>query len=278
MGRGCGEESYRGYGLGCGSDGRRGAARVPHGGAGRGGRHHGAHAALLPRARTHPATPPRGPHRLVRRDPPGPAADDLRTAGARPHPQRDSGVGRGLRPRPRRRRPARRRRAERGDPVRLTPEALADVFGSEATAENLAAALELGYLGTDGADIVHVSHSLLDVSAALVREGIPLADVLRAARHVREHAEALAELFTSLLLARDRTEEDLRRLRPLARSVVGAELSLALDRRTRRPGAEPGPGGRSPGGRAPDGADHRGADHGGTDHSGTDHSGTAQPS
>ncbi|MEU8453680.1 MerR family transcriptional regulator [Streptomyces griseoaurantiacus] len=163
-------------------------------------------------------------------------------------------------------------------PVRLTPEALADVFGSEATAENLAAALELGYLGTDGADIVHVSRSLLDVSAALVREGIPLADVLRAARHVREHAEALAELFTSLLLARDRTEEDLRRLRPLARSVVGAELSLALDRRTRRPGAEPGPGGRSPGGRAPGGADHGGTDHSGADHSGTDHRGTAQPS
>ncbi|MCF1650030.1 MerR family transcriptional regulator, partial [Streptomyces indiaensis] len=31
------------------------------------------------------------------------------------------------------------------------------------------------------------------------------------------------------------THEDLHRLRPLARSVVEAELSLALDRRMRRP-------------------------------------------
>jgi DNA-binding transcriptional MerR regulator len=119
-------------------------------------------------------------------------------------------------------------------PVRLTPEALADVFGSEATAENLATALELGYLGTDGAEIVHVSRRLLDVSAALVREGIPLADVLRAARHVRDHAEALADLFTTLILTDHRTGADLQRLRPLAKSVVEAELSMALDRRTTR--------------------------------------------
>jgi DNA-binding transcriptional MerR regulator len=115
-------------------------------------------------------------------------------------------------------------------PVRLTPEALADVFGSEATAENLAAALELGYLGTDGAEIVHVSRRLLDVSAALVREGIPLADVLTAARRVRTHTEALADLFTTLILTHH-TPEALTRLRPLAKSVVEAELSLALDRR-----------------------------------------------
>ncbi|MET7681866.1 MerR family transcriptional regulator [Streptomyces sp. NPDC005423] len=115
-------------------------------------------------------------------------------------------------------------------PVRLTPEALADVFGAQATPENLAAALDLGYLGTDGGEIVHISRRLLDVSAALVREGIPLADVLHAGRRVREHTEALAELFTRLVLTQDRTEEDLRRLRPLAKSVVEAELSLALDR------------------------------------------------
>nr|WP_055490325.1 MerR family transcriptional regulator [Streptomyces sp. TP-A0356] len=116
-------------------------------------------------------------------------------------------------------------------PVRLTPEALADVFGAEATPENLAAALDLGYLGTDGGEIVHISRRLLDVSAALVREGIPLGDVLAAGRRVREHAEALAEVFTDLVAAQDRPPEDVRRLRPLAKSVVEAELSLALDRR-----------------------------------------------
>nr|WP_322620104.1 MerR family transcriptional regulator [Streptomyces acidicola] len=116
-------------------------------------------------------------------------------------------------------------------PVRLSPEELADRFGGQATPENLAAALDLGYLGTDGGEIVHISRRLLDTSAALVREGIPLADVLAAAKQVRSHADALAELFTELVLAQPgRTTEDLQRLRPLAKSVVEAEVSMALDR------------------------------------------------
>ncbi|WP_371670830.1 MerR family transcriptional regulator [Streptomyces sp. NBC_00289] len=119
------------------------------------------------------------------------------------------------------------------EPVRLTPEELAARFEGEVTPENLAAALDLGYLGTDGKEIVHISRRLLDVSSALVREGIPLAEVLAAGVRVREHADALAELFADLVL-RHAGEEDLPRLRPLARSVVEAELSLALDRRMRK--------------------------------------------
>ncbi|MFJ3337715.1 MerR family transcriptional regulator [Streptomyces sp. NPDC086766] len=118
-------------------------------------------------------------------------------------------------------------------PVRLTPEELADHFAGQVTAENLAAAMRLGYLGTDGDEIVHISRRLLDVSAALVREGIPLAEVLAAGQRVREHADALAELFTDLV-TRHAPEEELHRLRPLAKSVVEAELSMALDRRLRR--------------------------------------------
>ncbi|QIJ66579.1 MerR family transcriptional regulator [Streptomyces sp. JB150] len=120
-------------------------------------------------------------------------------------------------------------------PVRLTPEELADHFAGQATPENLAAAMELGYLGTDGEEIVHISRRLLDVSATLVREGIPLADVLTAAKRVREHADALADLFADLIL-RHAPEDRLPHLRPLARSVVEAELSLALDRRMRTQG------------------------------------------
>jgi DNA-binding transcriptional MerR regulator len=118
------------------------------------------------------------------------------------------------------------------EPVRLTPEELAARFEGEVTPENLAAALDLGYLGTDGDEIVHISRRLLDVSSALVREGIPLAEVLSAGARVRQHADALADLFTDLIL-RHGPEENLHRLRPLARSVVEAELSLALDRRVR---------------------------------------------
>lgn len=122
-------------------------------------------------------------------------------------------------------------------PVRLSPEELADVFAGQATPENLAASLDLGYLGTDGGELVHISRRLLDASAALVREGI-LTEVLATARRVRDHADALADLFITLVLTENRTPEDLQRLRPLAKSVVEAELSMALDRRlSRRPGA-----------------------------------------
>ncbi|MBM9621082.1 MerR family transcriptional regulator [Streptomyces zhihengii] len=115
-------------------------------------------------------------------------------------------------------------------PVRLTPEALADYFEGEVTPENLSRALELGYLAIDGDEIVHISRRLLEVSAALVREGIPLAVVLESGRRIREHTEALADLFFDALAAHAK-EPDAERLRPLAKSVVDAELSMAMDRR-----------------------------------------------
>ncbi|MGW7364559.1 MerR family transcriptional regulator [Streptomyces sp. NPDC054841] len=127
-------------------------------------------------------------------------------------------------------------------PVRLTPAELADYFEGEVTAENLMAALDLGYLATDGDEIVHISRRLLDVSSALVKEGVPLAAVLAAGREVRAHADALAALFTDLLRTHTAGDEDVSRLRPLAKSVVEAELSMALDRRLREPwgGAQAG--------------------------------------
>nr|WTB36157.1 MerR family transcriptional regulator [Streptomyces sp. NBC_00830] len=118
-------------------------------------------------------------------------------------------------------------------PVRLTPEQLADHFEGEVTPENLAAALDLGYLATDGDEIVHISRRLLEVSAELVREGVPLSTVLSAGRRVREHADALAELFVGVMRIHS-TEPEPAQLRPLARAVVDAELSMAFDRRLRR--------------------------------------------
>ncbi|WP_425244693.1 MerR family transcriptional regulator [Streptomyces citrinus] len=120
-------------------------------------------------------------------------------------------------------------------PVRLSAAELADHFADDVTPENLQAALDLGYLGTDGEEIVHISRRLLDVSAALVREGIPLSEVLAAAWRVRDHAESLADLFVDLVLAHG-TDKDVQRLRPLAKSVVEAELSMALDRKLNAPG------------------------------------------
>lgn len=117
-------------------------------------------------------------------------------------------------------------------PVRLTPEQLADYFQDQATAENLAAAMELGYLGVDGDEIVHISRRLLEASSELVRAGVPLDAVLSAGRRVREHADALADLFVRVLRAHtSQTEPE--QLRTLAQAVVDAELSMALDRRLR---------------------------------------------
>ncbi|HZG03888.1 MAG TPA: MerR family transcriptional regulator [Streptomyces sp.] len=147
-------------------------------------------------------------------------------------------------------------------PVRLTAEELAAHFPGEVTSENLATALELGYVAVDGDEVVHVSRRLFDASTALVREGIPLAAVLEAGRVVREHADAIADLFTRLV--RDHLFADVRelspaelrrltgvmdRLRPLSKQVADAELALAMDRRIRaeleswpRPEDAPGPG------------------------------------
>ncbi|MFF9589765.1 MerR family transcriptional regulator [Streptomyces sp. NPDC014646] len=131
-------------------------------------------------------------------------------------------------------------------PVRMTPEQLADHFEGETTPENLATALELGYLATDGDEIVHISRRLLEASAELVREGVPLATVLAAGRRVREHADALADLFVNVLEARTGAPEP-PQLRPLARAVMDAELSMALDRRLRREPPDRPPADREPG-------------------------------
>ncbi|MEU5715419.1 MerR family transcriptional regulator [Streptomyces sp. NPDC020403] len=148
-------------------------------------------------------------------------------------------------------------------PVRLTPEQLADYFGDQATAENLAAALDLGYLGTDGDEIVHISRRLLEVSAELVREGVPLSAVLSSGRLVREHADALADLFVSTLSAYTASTAD-GQLRTLAHAVLDAELSMALDRRLRAEEQEPDrrtrdrhPQGPEPRGQHPQGPEPR---------------------
>ncbi|MBD2832372.1 MULTISPECIES: MerR family transcriptional regulator [Streptomyces] len=126
-------------------------------------------------------------------------------------------------------------------PVRLTPEQLADYFKDQATAENLSASMELGYLGIDGDEIVHISRRLLDASSELVRAGVPLDAVLSSGRQVREHADALADLFVRVLRTHT-TDSDPGQLRTLAHAVVDAELSMALDRRLREDGDPDEPG------------------------------------
>ncbi|SEG34890.1 DNA-binding transcriptional regulator, MerR family [Actinacidiphila yanglinensis] len=147
-------------------------------------------------------------------------------------------------------------------PIRLSPQELADYFGEGISPENLTDSLEIGYIAVDGEQVVHVSRRLLDASAALVREGVPLSAVLAAGREVRIHVDAMADLFTQVIKTHvmgdladltptgtHRISASLHRLRPLAKNIVDAEMSLAMDRRVRaeidtwmRSHTEPSPG------------------------------------
>ncbi|MFC1407935.1 MerR family transcriptional regulator [Streptacidiphilus sp. N1-12] len=130
-------------------------------------------------------------------------------------------------------------------PVPMTLSELDAAYAGQADASNLETARALGYVRVEGEVVSHVSRRLLDASAALVAEGIPLAAVLETALGVRASADALADLFVELinkqLLGRlesrltsgetARLAETLARLRPVARTVVDVEFALAMDRR-----------------------------------------------
>ncbi|WP_051940387.1 MerR family transcriptional regulator [Phaeacidiphilus oryzae] len=131
--------------------------------------------------------------------------------------------------------------------VRLPADEVAERLGLAVEPEELAEAVDIGYVRVEGDDLVHVSRRLLDATLALVDAGVPLADVLAAGRVVREHADALADLFTMLIRRHlvDAVDAEaapgsadpehlgvaLERLRPMARTVVDAELAMAMDRR-----------------------------------------------
>jgi DNA-binding transcriptional MerR regulator len=132
--------------------------------------------------------------------------------------------------------------------VEVGVEELAAAFPGEVDEDSLNATLELGYLRREGDRLVHVSRRLLDASAALVAEGVPLAAVLSTARGVRASADALADQFVELIVEQllpdldeplppgepARLAEALNRLRDVARTVVDVEFALAMDRRVQR--------------------------------------------
>lgn len=129
--------------------------------------------------------------------------------------------------------------------VPMTLTELDKAYSGQADAEALAQAVALGYLTVDGDQVSHISRRLLDASAELVAEGIPLDAVLEVAHGVRASADALADLFVDLvnkqLLGKlgsrlttgetARLADTLARLRPVARTVVDVEFALAMDRR-----------------------------------------------
>jgi DNA-binding transcriptional MerR regulator len=130
------------------------------------------------------------------------------------------------------------------------PVSVADVSGlldGQLTADVLEEAVRLGYIDVDGDRVIHVSRRLLDSTAALVREGIPLPAILAAGRELQAALDRMASLFVDLVVTHvaapergapppgevARLAETIERLRPVARTVIDAEFGRAMDRRAR---------------------------------------------
>jgi DNA-binding transcriptional MerR regulator len=131
--------------------------------------------------------------------------------------------------------------------VQMSEAEAAALLGGELTPEVLREAALLGYIEVDGDGISHVSRRLLDTTAALVREGIPLTAILATGRELQAGLDTLASLFVELVIGHifdhpsglppprevARLAETIKRLRPVARTVIDTEFARAMDRRTR---------------------------------------------
>ncbi|MFJ3160106.1 MerR family transcriptional regulator [Streptomyces kanasensis] len=132
------------------------------------------------------------------------------------------------------------------EPVSLPMSALAELFGTAGTADDTRRAVELGYLRIDGETVTHVSRRLLDATSAVVREGVPVSEILDVAAFVRSQADAVAGRFVDLFRRHviagreldELTPDDVQRvidavtaLRPVAGDVVAAEFSRAMAER-----------------------------------------------
>ena len=132
-------------------------------------------------------------------------------------------------------------------PVPVTVGGVSELLGGQLTPEILDDAVRLGYIEVDGDRVAHVSRRLLDTTAILVHEGIPLSAILAAGGELQAGLDKLAslfvELFTSHILDGStrpprprevaRLAQTVERLRPVARIVIDAEFARAMDRRAR---------------------------------------------
>jgi DNA-binding transcriptional MerR regulator len=133
-------------------------------------------------------------------------------------------------------------------PVTLALDEVVGLYGDSVDPAALARAVELGYVTLEGDQVLtHSSRRLLDASVTLVKAGIPLEAVLDASEELQRSVDAMAALFVALVRTHifgrygdrlppaeiGRIAEVVDQLRPLARTVVDAELARAMDRRMR---------------------------------------------
>jgi DNA-binding transcriptional MerR regulator len=129
-------------------------------------------------------------------------------------------------------------------PGHLTAEQLRESFGAEDTAQNRARAAPLGILEPDGQRYRVPSPRLLSAGAEMVAAGMTLSAVLDLAERLRMHVDAAARdmattvaahVVTARLLDAAPQGQDIaevaaiiRRLRPLAQTVLDAMLAQAM--------------------------------------------------
>lgn len=129
-------------------------------------------------------------------------------------------------------------------PGYVTARQLEASFGAENTAENRARAVDLGILEPGGGRYLVPSPRLLSAGAELVAAGMPLADVLDLAERLRATVDAVAHDMAATVAGhvvaahlRDgrlpgegiaEVAGIVRRLRPLAQSVLDAMLAQAM--------------------------------------------------
>jgi DNA-binding transcriptional MerR regulator len=129
------------------------------------------------------------------------------------------------------------------EPVTMSTAELVELFGPAATAEDTRRAARLGYVSIDGDLVTHRNRRLLEATLALVRQGVPLAEILDAADLLQAQAAALADRFVGLFRRHVIGPEGLERLsasqldhiagaaadlRPVAGEVVAAEFARAM--------------------------------------------------
>ncbi|MGW0364588.1 MerR family transcriptional regulator [Streptomyces sp. NPDC002990] len=139
------------------------------------------------------------------------------------------------------------------DAVTMTRAELRALFGPTATAEDTRRAAELGYVTVEGDRVTHQSRRLLEATLTLVRQGVPLAEILDAGDFVQTQAAALADRFVGLFRRHVIGEDGLERLsatqlehiseavaalRPVAGEVVATEFARAMARRVEAEVAE----------------------------------------
>ena len=137
-------------------------------------------------------------------------------------------------------------------PEYITAEELTELFGTPAEGEDLELAIELGVLEPEGDRFRVPSPRQLRAAAELAATGIPVHAILEHGRRMRVDIDRVAEQFVGLVTEFlfdplgdvvppeeiPRLASVIERLRPVAQTVVEAELAKAMERHTTQQAGE----------------------------------------